>query len=364
MRVREHIPLAPLTTFSVGGRARFFIDVQSEQDMLDAVAFARSRALPIFVLGGGSNIVISDEGFDGVVISIRMNSITLEEREGKAFVTADAGVVWDDLVVWAIEHGLSGIESLSGAPGTVGGAIVANVGAYGEQCSDVFDHADVLDMHDATGAIQTLKKDDCQFSYHDSVFSHEPKRYCIVRATFVLAATGIAAPSYRDYRFDLTDRAAAKGQALTLADIRAAVLDIREQKGALIMPGRTSYKCAGSFFHMPYVSPEQYRQIEARARALDAAKEERLHPWAWEQQDGTYKIAPGFLLEYTEFTKGYVRGSVGISPQHTLSIINISSASAADIVALAGDMQKAVENIFGVHLEREVEYVGRMDRVA
>jgi UDP-N-acetylmuramate dehydrogenase len=144
--------------------------------------------------------------------------------------------------------------------------------------------------------------------------------------------------------------------------VRDAVLTMREEKGSLIMPGRFSLKSAGSFFHMPFVPPQQYEKVVARARALDAGKEEQLRPWAWQQSDGSYKVAPGFLLEYTEFRMGYVRGEVGISPRHTLSIINVSGGSAADIAVLARDMQDAVEKIFGIRLEREVEYIGDVEK--
>lgn len=358
MNLQEHVLLAPLTTLGVGGAARFFVAAQSSDEVREALAFARTHTLPVFVLGGGSNIVIADSGFDGLVLAPRISGITTAPYDTSVRVTAGAGVAWDDFVVYCIEQGLKGLECLSGVPGTVGGAVVANLGAYGAQCSDTFMCAEVIDRQDESNTVQVIRKEECDFSYHDSMFSHAAGRYIVMRATFALSYDPATSPAYRDNRFDMTTLAASLGHAPTQKEVRDAVLAIREAKGSLIMPGRLSYKSAGSFFHMPFVSLQEYEQIEARARALDAEKEERLRPWAWEQPDGSYKLAPGFLCEYTEFQKGYVRGKVGISPQHTLSLINVADARAHDVVALARDMQDAVKKIFGIRLEREVEYVG------
>ena len=354
----SNVPLAPLTTFHIGGRARFFVRAESVEEVREALALAHERSLSVFVLGGGSNIVVADEGFNGLVLVPGIQGITTEVRGDRTEVTVGSGVVWDDFVVWSIRYGFAGLECMSGVPGTVGGAVVANLGCYGAQCSDTFMHAEVLDTRSESGKVQVIRKEACDFSYHDSMFGHEPGRYVIVRATFALSRDPVAYPSYRDNRFDLKALATKLGRTPTREDIRNAVLDVREQKGNLIMKNRISYKGAGSFFHMPFVSPSRYEQIKARAHALDAGKEERLRPWAWEQPDGTYKVAPGFLLEYTEFQKGYVRGEVGISPKHTLTIINLGDARARDVAELARDMSDAVEKIFGIRLEREVEYVG------
>ena len=360
MTIAENVPLAPRTTLGVGGAARFFIEAHSVEEVRAAVAFARERNLPLFVLGGGSNIVIADSGFDGLVLAPRIPGIAFEEHGDTVRVTAGAGVVWDELVAFTIERGFAGLECLSGIPGTVGGAVVANLGAYGAQASDTFESAQVLERDDAEGAVRTFKNAECNFSYHDSVFSHPSERYIILTATFALSTARPLKIAYRDNRFDLRSLAQASGHEPTQADVRAAILKMRGEKGVLA----ASYKSAGSFFHLPFVSAEKYEQVVARARELDAEKEEKLRPWAWKQPDGSYKLAAGFLLEYTEFQKGYVRGGAGISPKHTLAIINAGDARAADIAALARDMQDAVEKVFGIRLEREVEYVGAVERAA
>lgn len=361
MEIKEHVPLAPRTTLSVGGPARYLSEPQSLEEVKEALAFARSRALPLFVLGGGSNIVMSDAGFPGLVLHMHVSGISFEEKENRVLVTAGAGVLWDEFVVATIEHGLFGLECLSGVPGTVGGAVVANLGAYGAQVSDTFVQADVLDTENPDGGLKAITNEECNFSYHDSFFGHAGGRYVVVNATFALSKDASAILSYKDNRFDMSKLASSLGRAPTQQEVRDAVLSMREEKGSLIIPGRFSLKSAGSFFHMPFVSSEVYAQVIAKAQEIDAAKEERLRPWAWQQLDGSYKVAPGFLLEYTEFQKGYVRGNVGVSPRHTLSLINAGGGSAKDIADLARAMQDAVEKLFDIRLEREVEYIGDVE---
>jgi len=354
MTVQEHVPLAPLTTLGVGGTARFFIEAQSVAEAVEALAFTRERALPLFVLGGGSNIVVADKGFDGLVLVPRMAHVAFKKQGGVVHATVGAGAVWDEFVAQAAARGYAGIECLSGIPGTVGGAVVANLGAYGAQCSDTLVSVDVLDRADAACAVRTFRKDECAFSYHDSMFSHADGRFVVLEARFELQGSGTSRSSYEGNRFNLAALAASLGHEPTLDEVRAAILRMRANKGMLA----GSYRSAGSFFHLPFVSVEKYAETVAIARAHDAEKEETLRPWAWEQPDGSYKLASGFLLEYTEFQKGYVRGPVGISPKHTLAVINRGNARAQDIADLARDMQDAVEKKFGIRLEREVEYVG------
>lgn len=358
----SNVPLAPLTTFHIGGPASFFVEAKSVENIVEALAFAREHSLPVFVLGGGSNVVIADSGFKGLVLSMRIQGITTNKNGKRTLVKAGSGVVWDDFVVWSIENGFAGLECMSGVPGTVGGAVVANVGCYGAQVSDTFVSAEVIDTQGASDKVQVVRKKECGFSYHDSLFGRSNGRYVVVRATFEFSTDSSEMPSYRDNRFDMAKLAEELGHEPTQTEVRDSVLNMREEKGSLIMKGRKSFKCAGSFFHMPFVSREKYEEIIKLATKLGAKKEKNLRPWAWEQNDGSYKLAPGFLLEFTEFQKGYTRGTVGISPMHTLSIINIADASAKDVVELARDMQNAVEKIFGIHLEREAEYVGDVEK--
>lgn len=359
MKLQENISLAPLTTLGVGGRARFFVEAKSLDDVTEALAFAHTHSLPVFILGGGSNIVIADSGLNGLVLLMRIAGIAIEDRGEMVLATVGAGVPWDDFVKWTVEHGYIGLECLSGVPGTVGGAVVANVGAYGAQVSGMIASVDVLDRADAANAVRTFKKEECGFSYHDSMFSHADGRYIVLRAVFALPITGTSRFSYQGNRFDLDALAATIGHEPTQEEVRTAILKMRAGKGMLA----DSYQSAGSFFHLPFVSAEKYAEITTCARERDAKNEEALRPWAWEQPDGSYKIASGFLFEYTAFQKGYARGPVGISSEHTLALINRGGARAQDIALLARDMQDAVEKIFGIRLEREVEYVGDVECV-
>ncbi len=359
MEIKEHVSLAPLTTFHIGGEARYFAVAQSVEDVTQALAFVREHDLAFFILGGGSNILVADEGFSGLVLQPELLGMLCEDRGDSVVVTIGAGVSLDEFVAQMVERGYAGLESLSGIPGTVGGAVVANAGAYGAACSDVLVSVQVIDLQNPLGGVQTFKNNDCNFSYHDSLFGQQSGRYLILDATFDLAPQGTPDFSYRDNRFNFNDILAAEHLPQTLAGLRSAVLSIREKKGSL----EKCYKSAGSFFHMPVISAKAYARILTQAQELDSAKEERSRPWAWEQTRGDYKIAPGFLLEYTQFIKGYTRGAVGISPRHTLSIINLGGAQATDVAGLALDMQKEVEKLFGLRLEREVEYVGDVEHI-
>lgn len=356
MILQEHVPLAPLTTLKVGGTARYFVFAQTEQDITEALSFARERSIPLRVLGGGSNVLVADEGFPGLILAIGIAGINIVQEHPSVEVRVGAGVAWDEFVAWSISKNFTGLERLSGIPGTVGGAVVANIGAYGAECSDTFLFAEAIDRTD--GSQKVFLKDDCAFNYHHSVFGEEPYRFVVTHASFTLSTHSSSHVSYQDYRFDIAKLSQSLGKEPSLTDIREMILSIREQKGYVIIPGRTSFQSAGSFFHMPYLSSEAYTQVRKKAQTLDPKKEEHLRPWSWQQPDGTYKIAPGFLLEYTEFQKGYTRGAVGISPRHILSIITHEGACAKDVAALASDMQREVYALFGVTLTREVKYIG------
>src|SRR3989338_1972962 len=181
MTIQEKVVLAPYTTFRIGGEARFFIEAHSIEDVAEALAFAKAQALQLFVLGGGSNILVADEGFDGVVLALRIPGIMAEAPSSAAEAPKGAHAHPHRGTVAA------GRECLAGVPGTVGGAVVANLGAYGAQVSDTFIHAEVLDTHDESGALKVVPKEQCDFSYHDSMFGRTPGRYIVVRATFALS---------------------------------------------------------------------------------------------------------------------------------------------------------------------------------
>ncbi|MFA5841825.1 MAG: UDP-N-acetylmuramate dehydrogenase [Candidatus Paceibacterota bacterium] len=359
MTIKENEPLAPLTTFKVGGNARYFIEAINADEIKEAVLFARGKNLPFFILGGGSNILISDLGFPGLVIKISLRGISHKEERGQILVTAASGEVWDDLVAFAVERGWSGIENLSGVPGTVGGAVVQNIGCYGSEVKDAIELVSVFDISDEQ--IKTLPFSECRFSYRNSLFKKtEGEKYVVLSAMFHLVNSSSfkIGDAYKDNRFDIGELVKKRNSSPGLKDVREVILGVREEKGMIIMGGRESYNSAGSFFKAPIVDRELFEQIMEIASRADKEKEQRLRPWFWDLMENKIKIAPAFLLEFTEFNKGYRRGRVGVSPKHSLSIINYGLAEAREIHNLARDMKGEVKRIFGVELTPEVEYMG------
>lgn len=359
MTIEEHVPLAPLTTFNIGGAARYVARANSVDETLDAIAFVKREGVALKVLGGGSNVLIADDGFNGLMLQIAMVNVAMTVEENHVSIKADAGASWDDLVAQSVQKGFWGLECLSGIPGTVGGAVVANIGSYGVELAEVLHEVRVLDLENIEKGLQTIPTRACAFSYRNSVFKQERDRWIIFGTTLVLPITGVPHLAYRDHRFNL--ETIAKDHQPSVAEIREVILKIREKKGMLAMGAQAQFQSAGSFFLNPIVSPDILSRVTERAKTLNAVQEERLRPWAWPLSDGSFKIAAAFLLEYTPFSKGYVRDRVGISPVHQLALINRGGARANAVAALARDIQNAVKDQFGIMLEREVEYVGTIE---
>src|ERR1700758_704020 len=261
MLIEENVPLAPVTTLRVGGPARYFAAAHSVDEVREAMDYARSRNLPLFVLGGGSNVVIADAGWPGLVLKIAITGVNHEGHHPVRF-EAGAGEDWDGFVALAVQHHCAGVECLSGIPGSVGGTPVQNVGAYGQEVSDTIDSVQVIDLKD--GKERELFKDDCGFRYRTSIFNtSEPGRYIILRVNYMLTHGGEPRIAYAD----LKNYFAGQKTAPTLAETREAVLRIRASKAMLIIPGDGDSRSAGSFFKNPVVSKEQYEDLHQRAAA-------------------------------------------------------------------------------------------------
>ncbi|MBI4253378.1 UDP-N-acetylmuramate dehydrogenase [Candidatus Uhrbacteria bacterium] len=349
--IRENVPLAPLTTLDVGGPARFFVSVTDQNELLEAVGFAKEKGVPIFILVGGSNVVVSDSGFPGLVIKMEMKGIETYFDGDDILVRAGAGESWDGLVGYCVAQGLSGLECLSGIPGSVGAAPVQNIGAYGVSVGPFVDRLEVFDRND--NKIRTLPGHACEFSYRDSMFKHSSGASLIItNVTFRLKRSLLGAVlRYHDLQARFGDQAEAP-----IVDIRKAILEIRAGKGMVILQGYEAHKSAGSFFKNPVVAPEQFTYIEKAL--MDHPDGVCAPPWFWIQNDGQVKVAAACLLEASGFHKGYREGSVGISPKHALAIINYGGARASDIVALAEKIQQRALRKFGVRLEPEAQYIG------
>jgi UDP-N-acetylmuramate dehydrogenase len=343
-KIQENIALAPLTTLGVGGSARFFVRAESVGDVEEAVAFARGRGLALFVLGGGSNLLVSDRGWDGLVLQVGILGIDERREESKTVFDAGAGVDWDGFVARCVARDCGGIECLSGIPGSVGGTPVQNVGAYGQEVSETI--VSVLAFDLGENCIRELTAAECGFGYRTSIFNTSQRgRYVILRVTYQLASDGKPSLRYAD----LQKYFAGRGTP-TLAKMRNAILEIRASKGMVLREGDAG--SAGSFFKNPVLSAAQHEELVRRAA------ERGLEVPSYAALSSQRKVSAAWLVENSGLRKGYVRGRAGISRKHALAIVNLGRASAADIVGLKDEIQSRVEETWGVCLEPEPVFVG------
>jgi UDP-N-acetylmuramate dehydrogenase len=355
MAIQENVPLAPLTTLQVGGAARYFAELKREDEVCQTAEYAKSRDLPLFVLGGGSNLLVADSGWPGLVLKIAIGGITsptFENTTGNSVLfSVGAGVNWDEFVAQAVVQNCAGIECLSGIPGSVGATPVQNVGAYGQEVSDTVESVRALDLK--RDRIVVLPKPACGFRYRASVFnSTERGRYIILRVNYRLKRGGAPSLKYADLQKHFAERSAEKKTPPSLAETREAVREIRRTKGMLIVPGDDDCRSAGSFFKNPVVSEDQYKELAARA----ASKQLELPNYpALERQR---KVSAAWLVEHSGFSKGYALGRVGISQKHALALINRGEAKASDIVRLKDKIEEGVREVWGILLEPEPVFVG------
>lgn len=339
MQFHENVPLAPYTTFQIGGPARWFAEAATEADILEAVDFARSRDLRLFPLGGGSNLLVSDAGFPGLVLHISLKGI---EQQESTFQVA-AGENWDGFVSHAVERNFSGVECLAGIPGTVGGTPIQNVGAYGQEVSETIVGVRALNL--ATLKFQEFSNADCGYSYRRSIFnSTERGNYIVTGVKYRLHKNGQPRIAYADLK-----RHFQNCTAPSLREVSDAVRAIRRGKGMYIVPGDPDCRSAGSFFKNPIVSPEHYARIAAQ---------EGVEVPHYPAADGAVKVPAAWILERAGFHKGYAMGEAGISTRHTLALVNRGSATAADIFALRDRIISEVQSRFGIRLEPEPVLLG------
>ena len=363
MTIQENVPLAPLTTLQVGGAARYFAELRREDEAREAMQFAKRRELPLFVLGGGSNLVVADSGWPGLVLKIAIGGIAspiTNDTAGNAVLfSVGAGVNWDDFVAQAVAQNCAGVECLSGIPGSVGGTPVQNVGAYGQEVADTIESVRALDLKQ--DRIVVLPKPACGFRYRASIFnSTERGRYIILRVNYRLHRGGAPSLKYADLqrhfagrvKESFSARPAEKATSPSLAETRAAVREIRRSKGMLIVPGDEDCRSAGSFFKNPVLSEAQFQKVAARAasKALEIPSYPAL--------DAQKKVSAAWLVEHAGFSKGYAAGAAGISNKHALALINRGNAKASDIVGLKDAIQRGVEEAWGILLEPEPVFVG------
>lgn len=348
MQIEQNVPLAPLTTLKVGGPARYFVESTSSNEVQQAVAFSRCQNLPVFVLGGGSNLVVSDRGFAGTVLKIKIKGIERDAAaNGRVVFDVGAGECWDEFVAKTVHLNCAGVECLSGIPGTVGATPVQNVGAYGQEVSDTIESVQALDLRDDT--VRELGHDECRFAYRSSMFNTNARgRFVILRVRYALTPGAAPVIVYAD----LKKHFARRETAPSLAEVREAVRQIRAVKGMLIQEGDPDSCSAGSFFKNPVISSAQHDELVRRAQSRGLVLP------SYPALESHKKISAAWLVENSGFHKGYVLGRAGISSKHALAIINYGAASAAEIVTLKNQIQAAVEKAWGVRLDPEPVFLG------
>ena len=366
MLIEENKLLAPFTTFGIGGPARWFIEAASEEEIAEAAAWAGERRVALFVLGGGSNLLVSDAGFNGLALRVALRGITatdVPQALGKAetanqscqrLYKVAAGEEWDSFVERTVQDNCAGVECLAGIPGRVGGTPVQNVGAYGQEVASSIERVRTFDLQEHKA--KEFDACECGFAYRHSRFNSADRgRYIVTRVDYRLTLSGAPTLRYADLQ-----RAFPNGEQPSLGEVAAQVRRVRQAKGMLIVEGDPDCRSAGSFFKNPVVDEEQLRQIAA---ASDKAPP-RFPAGPGEENLGRVKIPAAWLIERAGFTKGYRLGSAAISTRHTLALVNLGArdgrggASAAEILALASQITATVKKRFGIQLEMEPVMMG------
>ena len=339
MEPEEHVPLAERTTLRVGGAAEYYVRADNDAAAIEAVRWADRYGVPVHVLGGGSNVVVSDAGVRGLVLEVAMRGVTRTD-DG---LTAAAGEPWDAFVAESVKQGLAGLECLSGIPGRVGATPIQNVGAYGQEVAETITRVRCFDRH--SDAVLELPAEACAFRYRDSHFKSEaPGRYLVLGVSYRLTAGGAPALRYPE----LTRRVT--GAAPSLAEVRSAVLAVRREKSMVLDAADENARSCGSFFVNPVVDADRVSAIEAAAAGAELPR--------YPQPDGRVKLPAAWLIERAGFAKGTRDGAVGLSTKHTLALVAHGAARASDVVAFARKVRRGVEARFGVRLVPEPSFWG------
>lgn len=341
MTPQSDVPLAPWCTLGIGGPARWFIEAASEEAIRSALAWAHAREVAVYVLGGGSNVVVADDGFDGLVIKVDIRGVSRSKSNGRVNFVVGAGEAWDPFVATTVAEDCAGLECLSGIPGLVGGTPIQNVGAYGQEVSETLARVRVWDR--LLRGVRTFANADCGFGYRTSRFKVQPGRFVVLSVTFQLPTGSLGAPvKYAELARSLGTE---QGQRAPLEDVRRTVLGLRAGKGMVLDAADHDTWSAGSFFTNPFLTAE-----ESDALPEDAPR--------WPQPDGSVKTSAAWLIERAGFDKGYGNELVSLSTKHTLAVTNRGEATTGDLLALAREVRDGVEAKFGVQLVNEPVLVG------
>ena len=340
----EHaVPLARYTTLRLGGPADHFYTADTDANLVAAVRDVEGHGDDLLILGGGSNVVISDDGYRGTVVRVATTGVTIQD----GLLSVAAGVPWDDVVAQAVDEGLSGVECLSGIPGLAGATPIQNVGAYGQDVSETIVMVDAYDR--VAKSMVLLDNADCTFTYRHSVFKGSD-RYVVTRVHFQLTeGSGLSAPvRYKDVASAL---GLAIGERAPLKAVREAVLEQRRRRGMVLDPDDHDTWSAGSFFTNPVLTAAQFAALEERCDTP---------PPSYPEPDGRIKTSAAWLIERAGFAKGHGAGPATLSTKHTLALTNRGGATAADLLRLAAELRDGVAARFGVALVPEPTLVGSL----
>ncbi|MEE4272368.1 MAG: UDP-N-acetylmuramate dehydrogenase [Thermoanaerobaculales bacterium] len=342
--------LGPRTTLEVGGDAEHFVEAVSVDELRDALVWARERDQPVTILGGGSNLVVADEGLRGLTVALAIRGLEIERRRHRTTLTVAAGEPWDDVVAAAVSENLAGIECLSGIPGTAGATPIQNVGAYGQEVASVI--AGVRVLHRKTLEERELAPADCGFGYRSSVLKQPGNPWVVTQVRFGLQPGGSPCMKY----LQVAERFPGS-RPPSLGELRAAVIELRRDKSMVLDEADPNRRSAGSFFTNPVVDADVYQGVAASARALGVLGLDEVPP-GHPVGEGGSKLSAGWLIERAGFPRGAVRGNVGLSTKHALALINRGGATAAELVAFAAEIRRGVRSHLGVDLTPEPVFLG------
>ena len=343
--------LADYTTLGLGGQAGSFVSAATEAGLVDAVRAADAAAEPVLLIGGGSNLVVSDAGFPGTVIHVNTRGIGYAgAADGAVDVTVAAGEDWDDVVAATVAEGLAGLESLSGIPGRAGATPIQNVGAYGREVAEVITRVRVYDRRQ--DQVLVIENEQCAFAYRTSLFKSTAARYVVLDVTFRLAEQALSLPvKYAELAAEL---GVALGERAGAGEVRSAVLKIRARKGMVVSPGDPDTRSAGSFFTNPIITVADFAAVEAAAAARAAGPVPN-----YEAGAGLVKVPAAWLIEHAGFAKGYGAPSPArVSSKHTLALVNAGNATTAELLTLAREIVSGVQFAYGVTLTPEPTLIG------
>ncbi|MDH3200300.1 MAG: UDP-N-acetylmuramate dehydrogenase [Myxococcales bacterium] len=340
LEIQRDVPLAPLTTLELGGPARFFARVADTETLLAALRWAREEGHEAVVLGGGSNLIVPDEGYPGLVIHMAIGDIDFKDG-GR--VEVGAGVPWEVVVDGAVTRGWAGLECLTGIPGSTGATPIQNVGAYGQEVSEVIARVLVVDRESL--ALGDLAPEACEFGYRDSMFKREPGHYVVFGVHFALRTDGAGTVRYAELEKNVP-------RSASLGEIRSKVLDLRRRKSMVVDPDDPNRRSAGSFFLNPVVTSAEADRVAALAVAEGLAPNIASVP-RYPTASGEVKLAAGWLIEKSGIAKGTRRGAVGLSSKHALALIHHGGGTTTELLSFADEVRARVKDRFGISLQRE-----------